>query len=441
MTIANSDGWNRRGLTRGEYTIQIVHVGGGAKVHDPARVLERHQVQGGDEAGLIPHSSGWSCWRGSEDGVGLRTGAHDALAAPALVTVRGPATGAVALLPPTAWRRNTALEGPWVVAEPGPHGAVAPLLSTAAALLPASTGALAAPAALFIAALALLATPGALGSSASGHRGGGAAPWRSAGGARGSHHSKCSRGLLVVGEAQLFEGEHFSCPREGRQHGGVGDVVDSGGVARVEAAKETEDELGVLDCVIDVPEGSSLDLEPLVVLVDRRITLLQGVEFLQQEDGPGRTIGAEESLDGDPQLAGSLVLVSDGEVENRVIDGVEDPATDGALCDVPRWIRSHRRRPVDVGTEAEFPAQSLEERSPLGEVGVLHLQGHRDVSFHIDGCVGVDDDSLGWSFGSCGGGSGSSNDCVVVARHGCRERWRGRGAEAEGPDQGSIDRG
>lgn len=434
MTIANSDGWNRRGLTGEEYTIRIVHVGGGAGVHDPAGVLERHLVQGGDEAGLIPHWSGWSCWRWSEDGVGLRTGAHDALA-----TVRGPAAGAVALLPPAAWRRDAALEGPWVVAEPGPHGAVAPLLSTAAALLPASAGALAAPAALFLAALALLAAPGALGGSAGGHRGR-AAPWRSAGGARGGHHGRCSRGLLVVGEAQLFEGEHFSRPGEGRQHGGVGDVVGSGSVARVEAAEEAEDELGVLDCVTDVPEGSSLDLEPLAVLVDRRITLLQGVEFLQQEDGPGRAIGAEESLDGDPQLAGSLVLVGDGEVENRVVDGVEDPATDGALCDVPRWIRSCRRRPVDVGTEAEFPAQSLEERSPLGEVGVLHLQGHRDVSFHIDGCVGVDDDSLGWSFGSCGGGCGSSSGCVVVARHGCRERWEGRGAEAEGLDQESIDR-
>jgi len=205
----------------------------------------------------------------------------------------------------------------------------------------------------------------------------------------------------------------FSHPGEGRQHGGVGDVVGSSGVARVEAAEEAEDELGVLDCVTNVPEGSSLDLEPLAVLVDGRITLLQGVEFLQQEDSPGSAIGAEESLDGDPKLAGSLVLGGDGEVENYVVDGVEDLATDGALYDVPRWIRRRRRRPVDVGTEAEFPAQSLEERSPLGDVGVLHLQGHRDVSFHIDGCVGVDDDSLGWSFGSCGGG------CVVVARHGC----------------------
>ena len=176
MAAANSNGWDRRELTGDEYTIRVMHVGGGAGVHDPAGVLERHLVQGGDEAGLIPQWSGWSWRRGSEDGVGLRIGTHDAL-----VTVRGPAAGAVALLPAAAWRRNAALEGPWVVAEPGSHGAVAPLLSTAAALLPASAVALAAPAALFLAALAFLAAPRALGSSASGHRGGGAAPWRSAG--------------------------------------------------------------------------------------------------------------------------------------------------------------------------------------------------------------------------------------------------------------------
>ena len=165
MTAANSDGWDRRGLTGEEYTIRVVHVGGGAGVHDPAGVLERHLVQGGDEAGLIPQWSGWSWRRGSEDGVGLRIGTHDALAAPALVAMRGPAAGAVALLPAAAWRRNAALEGPWVVAEPGPHGAVAPLLSTAAALLPASAGALAAPAALFLAALAFLAAPEPLGAA------------------------------------------------------------------------------------------------------------------------------------------------------------------------------------------------------------------------------------------------------------------------------------
>ena len=53
VTVANNDGWNRGGLTREKYTIRVVHVGGGAGVHDPAGVLERHLVQGGDES-ILP---------------------------------------------------------------------------------------------------------------------------------------------------------------------------------------------------------------------------------------------------------------------------------------------------------------------------------------------------------------------------------------------------
>ena len=163
MTIANSDGWNRRGLTREEYTIQVVHVGGGARVHDPSKVLERHLVQGGDEAGLIPHWSGWRCRRCSEDGVGLRACTHEAQAVVRVPAARAgallPAPRASALLPAAAWW-SAALGGQGDVAEPWSHGAVAPVL-------PASTVALAVPPTLFLAALAFLAAPRALGRSAS----------------------------------------------------------------------------------------------------------------------------------------------------------------------------------------------------------------------------------------------------------------------------------
>jgi len=53
VTVANNDGWNRGGLTREKYTIRVVHVGGGAGVHDLAGVLERHLVQGSDES-ILP---------------------------------------------------------------------------------------------------------------------------------------------------------------------------------------------------------------------------------------------------------------------------------------------------------------------------------------------------------------------------------------------------
>jgi len=67
-----------------KYTIRRVHVGGRARVHDPGvGVLERHLVQGGNEAGLIPHLRGGDLSR-SERGVRLGVGAKEAGRAPAL---------------------------------------------------------------------------------------------------------------------------------------------------------------------------------------------------------------------------------------------------------------------------------------------------------------------------------------------------------------------
>jgi hypothetical protein len=93
--------------------------------------------------------------------------------------------------------------------------------------------------------------------------------------------------------------------------------------------------LGVVDDVADVPKSSGLDLEALAVLVNCRVALFQGVKLLKQEDGPGCAVGAEEALNRHPQLASGLVLVGEGKIKNRVVDGVEDPATDSALGNVP----------------------------------------------------------------------------------------------------------
>jgi len=200
--------------------------------------------------------------------------------------------------------------------------------------------------------------------------------------------------------------------------------------------------LGVLDGVADVPKSGGLDLEALAVLVNRRVTLFQGVKLFKQEDGPGRAVGTEEALNRHPQLAGGLVLVGDGKIKNRVVDGVEDPAADSALGNVPRWISSRRGWSVDVGAKAEFPTQGLEERSPLGEVRILHLQGNRNVSLHVHGGVGVDDDGLRrwWCSSGCGSSSGSScGRGIGVGKHlatgggAPREEVGWKEAEVEGP--------
>ena len=90
----------------------------------------------------------------------LRVGAHEPLVTPAL-GIGVLQARARALQPVAMWRR-TALGGPGGVAEPGHHGAVAPVLLTAmAALLPAASAALL-PAAATALLPATLAAPGTL---------------------------------------------------------------------------------------------------------------------------------------------------------------------------------------------------------------------------------------------------------------------------------------
>jgi hypothetical protein len=76
-------------------------------------------------------------------------------------------------------------------------------------------------------------------------------------------------------ETQLFEREHLAGPGEGGQKSRIGNVVGGAAEARVEATKEAEDKLGVLDGFADIPKSGSLDLEFLAVLVDCRVALLR----------------------------------------------------------------------------------------------------------------------------------------------------------------------
>jgi len=394
-----------------KYTIRRMHVGGSARVHDPGvGVLERHLVQGGNETGLIPHLRSGDLRRG-ERSVRLGIGAKKAGSAPALsalppTVAAGPP--ALAALPEAAGllTRGT-LGGVRVEAEPGSHravlaslrGALGAGLRAAIALASLATGSATlatALAALLLGRAAASAVPALDATARSEAREGGAAAETGTAGGGGGDEGSGRRGLRVVGEAQLFEGEQLVGTREGRKIRGVGDVVGGGVEARVEAAQEAEDELGVGDGVADLSKSGSLRLEALAVLVDGGIPLLEGVEFLEQEDGAGGRVGAEQGLDRDPELVRGLVLVGDGEVEDGVVDGPEDPAAHAALRHVPIWVVGLRSSAVDVAAEAELAAQRREERSPLGVVGALHVQGHGNVSLDVDGGVGVDDDGLCW---------------------------------------------
>ena len=69
-------------------------------------------------------------------------------------------------------------------------------------------------------------------------------------------------------------------------------------------------------------------------------------------------------------MPGGLIITGEGEVEDGVADGAEEPTLDTRVGDDPvRIIRDGGARSVDVRTEAEFAAQNLEIGCPLEVVG------------------------------------------------------------------------
>jgi hypothetical protein len=133
---------------------------------------------------------------------------------------------------------------------------------------------------------------------------------------------------------------------------------------------------------------------------------------VREEDSPWLLVGAEEALDRCSEGAGALVVALHGEIENRVIDRAEEPRPDAAIGRVPLGVvEVRRRRPIDVRLETELTAHRFEEGCPLGVVGVLHLQGHRNVGLDGDGGVGVDDQRRR------GGVIGGRHAAVLGGRH------------------------
>ena len=132
----------------------------------------------------------------------------------------------------------------------------------------------------------------------------------------------------------LLEDEHVVGAGERRKNGGVGDVVDGAGEARVQATQHGEDERTALDGVADSAEFNSLQLDALTVLRDGGVALLEGVELLK-EDGARLLVGGEDLLDGDPKLPGGLIITGKGEIEDGVADGAEEPTLDTRVGDDP----------------------------------------------------------------------------------------------------------
>jgi hypothetical protein len=99
------------------------------------------------------------------------------------------------------------------------------------------------------------------------------------------------------------------------------------------------------------------------------------VEVVEVENRPRGLVGAEQTFDGDPKVAGGLVVTVDGEAEDGVVDGAEDPAANAAVRLIPdRVLRAWGSRAVDVVAKEELATHRFEEGCPPGVVGGLHLQ-------------------------------------------------------------------
>ena len=78
---------------------------------------------------------------------------------------------------------------------------------------------------------------------------------------------------------------------------------------------------------------------------------------MREEDGSRFLVGFEETFDGCSEVVGGLVIALHGEVEDRIIDGAEDPSLGAAIGEVPLGVvGAWRRRVVDVRFEPKFAA-------------------------------------------------------------------------------------
>jgi hypothetical protein len=145
------------------------------------------------------------------------------------------------------------------------------------------------------------------------------------------------------------------------------------------------------------------------------------VELVEVEDRAWGLIGAEESLDGDLDVAGGEVVTVDGEAEDGVVDGAEDLAAEAAVHLVPdKVLRAWRGAAVDVVAEAELAAHRLEEERLAGVVGGLHLQLDRHMGLDGDRGEGWNHEVLGDRLvdGCHGAGSGGGHGAIRDSRHG-----------------------
>lgn len=367
----------------------------GTRVENPrVGVVKRYSIESGDKAGLVPSQLDRPCrrWRGVWPGEGsvslrIRPKYPGAGSTPGLLlSCLGREAHPWCSL---AWSRGRESAGAEAVA--------AVVLSTRAAA--ESTAAVAAGVAvvvaaavlaLVLAAVAAVAAAGAVLLLPTAARGVASAPGAVGVGAVGCDEGSLGLDLYRVGVAKLLENQRVPRIGEGRQDRGARDVVGRAGEARVDAAEEVEDELGLGDGVANVAEGISRRLHALTIVGDGEIALGHGVELVMQIDRARLLVGLKEVVDGDPQVPSRLIGLH-GEVEDVVGDRAEEPAAEAAIGLFPGSVGVGGRSSVKMIEETKFPTHRAEEGLPLVVVGVTKLEGDRNMGLDGDGRIRVDE--------------------------------------------------
>jgi hypothetical protein len=105
----------------------------------------------------------------------------------------------------------------------------------------------------------------------------------------------------------------------------------------------------------DITEGVGNGFHMLAIGVDGSVTLLHGVKLMDEEDGLRLLVGAEKVLDGNPEIARSLVVIVHGEAEDEAIDGAKYPTANTSVYLIPLRVSGIGKAcAIDVRLEAKF---------------------------------------------------------------------------------------
>jgi hypothetical protein len=145
-----------------------------------------------------------------------------------------------------------------------------------------------------------------------------------------------------------------------------------------EAAQDVEHERAVRDGLAKIGEGVGETLHFAAVGVDGEGALGERAELSVDEHGARRAVVEELLLETEPGDTGSDVVAVVDYVEKVGGDGVEEPGQHHAVHAAPRRVGEARRIAEDMVLQGETAEDEEDIAAPLGEVGFLEVQSHRN---------------------------------------------------------------